>query len=407
MEIGGETVGEGVYYIAEAGVNHAGDPERARRLIDAASEAGADAVKFQTFDPESLVAPEAAVSSYQADRTDAESQRELLERYDLDRETYRALADHAREQGVHFLSSPFDPASADLLRSLDVPAVKIGSGELTNHPLLRHVARFDRPMICSTGMATMDEVRAAYDVIRTASGDSTDSTDPTGTNSPDDKTDTDDTNSPDDAAGDDSSNRPDVIFLHCVSAYPTEPGDVNLAAMEQLDDAFDVPVGFSDHTTDAETPAMAVACGATVVEKHFTLDRSLPGPDQAASLEPDELAASVTLARRAARVRGTPRKRPVAAERENRVVARKGVYATRRLAPGDRIAADDVAVLRPAEGLPPTVIEQVIGSRVAEPIPAETAITADALDATITVTGVDPFPDDERESDGSTGGDAR
>lgn len=360
MQIGDHTVGDGVYYVAEAGVNHAGDPERARALIDAASEAGVDAVKFQTFDPEALVTSDATISSYQRERTDAESQRELLDRYELDPETYRELAAHARERGVHFLSSPFDPGSADLLDALDVPAVKIGSGELTNHPLLAHVATFDRPVICSTGMATMDEVRAAAAVLA-------------------------DTR---------------VVWLHCVSAYPTEPSDVNLAAMDRLDAELDDPVGLSDHTTHPETPAMAVACGASVVEKHFTLDRSLPGPDQAASLEPDELAESVALARRAARVRGDPHKRPVAAERENRVVARKSLHATRDLAAGDSVTADDVAILRPAEGLPPTVLDRVVGARLTERVPAGAPITRDALADAVTVTGADPFPEaDDEETD--------
>ena len=351
-----------MFYVAEAGVNHAGDPARARELIDAASDAGADAVKFQAFDPDELVAPTAATADYQQRRTDAESQRELLDRYDLDGETYRELATYARERGIPFLSSPFDPASADLLASLDVPAIKIGSGELTNHPLLAHVAELGLPVICSTGMATMDEVAAAYRVLADA----------------------------------------EVALLHCVSAYPTEPADVNLAAMDRLAERFDAPVGFSDHTTDPETPAMAVAAGASMVEKHLTVDRSLPGPDQAASLEPEELAESVRLARRAARIRGEARKRPVPAERDARHVARKGIYAARDLPVGTEIDATDVAILRPAEGLPPTVTDQVIGARTTERITADEPIAADALAENVTVHGVDPFPSDASENAGAT-----
>lgn len=344
MKISGSEIADGsVFFVAEAGVNHNGDRTRAKELVDAAAAAGADAVKFQTFSTDRLVAEDAPTADYQEDRTGEASQRDVLRRYELDRTDHEALRDYCERAGVTFLSTPFDAESAALLDDLDVAAVKIGSGDLTNHRLLGRVARLGRPMIASTGMATMAEVEAAYGAIRAANPDVA------------------------------------VSLLHCVSSYPADPTDANLRAMEALDDRFPVPVGYSDHTTAVETPGFAVAAGARIVEKHFTLDRSLPGPDHEASLEPDELARAVDLARAAAATRGTPEKEPVDAELETRTVSRKSLHAARSIERGETITADALAVLRPAEGLSPSAFDAVVGANASAALDRHDPVTADVV----------------------------
>jgi N-acetylneuraminate synthase/N,N'-diacetyllegionaminate synthase len=333
------TAGE-AYFIAEAGVNHNGDVEVAKRLADAASDAGADAVKFQTFQADALVTDSAPTAEYQEDAVGSDTQRELLAALELDRDAHEELRRYCEEHGIEFLSTPFGRETASILADLDVSAFKIGSGDLTNHPLLRHVAEYDRPMIVSTGMSTLSEVREAFEAIRAAN--------PT----------------------------VPVALLHCVSAYPTAVDDVNLRAIRTLDDEFAVPVGFSDHTTAVEMPALSVAAGARIVEKHFTLDRSMEGPDHAASLEPSELDRAVSLVRDAARSLGDGVKRPVSAEAETREVARKGLYASSDLRSGDVLTADDVAIKRPAEGLAPSEYDRVIGRTLASDVSAESPLTA-------------------------------
>lgn len=345
VTIGPDTIGpDEVYVVAEAGVNHNGDLDRAKRLIDVAAESGADAVKFQTFAADSLVAADAPTVDYQDETTDVESQMELLERYELDREDHVELQTHCREREITFLSTPFDRESADLLDDLDVPAIKLGSGELTNHPLLAHVAGIGRPIILSTGMGTMAEVADGLDAIRDV--------DPT----------------------------LPVYLTHCTTAYPTAVDEVNLRAMSAMADRFDVPVGYSDHTTLVEMPGFAVAAGARLVEKHFTLDRTLPGPDHAASLEPDELDRAVTLARQAAVARGTAEKRPTATERNNAFAIRKSLHAARRVAAGHELTRDDVAVKRPEAGLSPTEVEAIRGRRTTESLDPDDPITEDVLE---------------------------
>ncbi|RXK46929.1 N-acetylneuraminate synthase [Halorientalis pallida] len=328
-----------VYLIAEGGVNHNGDIARARKLIDAAADSGADAVKFQTFTADRLVAQSAPTAAYQDDTTDVESQSDLLERYELTREDHLELQEYCREQGITFLSTPFDPESADLLDSLSVPAIKLGSGELTNHPLLRHVAELGRPMIVSTGMGRIDEIRAALDVVREADPDA------------------------------------DVALLHCTTAYPADVDEVNLRAMEQMADAFDVPVGYSDHTTLVGMPAFATAAGALIVEKHLTLDRSLPGPDHHASLEPDEFDRAVTLARQAALARGNPEKRPTESERENVFPIRKSLHAARSIDAGRVLTREDLAVKRPEAGIQPSEVDDVLGRRTTTALDRDDPIT--------------------------------
>ncbi len=276
--------------IAEVGVNHNGNPELAHRLVDVAADAGADVVKFQTFDPARLAATGAPTAAYQrAAGEGAADQREMLARLALPRETWAALQAHARERRMVFLSSPFDEGSADLLEDLDVPAFKVGSGELTNTGFLAYLARKGRPLLVSTGMATMAEVADAVEAIA--------------------------------AAGD-----PPAALLHCVSAYPARPEDANLRAIETLRAAFGVPAGWSDHTPGIGLPIAAVALGADLLEKHVTLDRGLHGPDHAASLEPEELKAMVAAIRGVEAARGNGEKVPVAAELEVASVARRSLH---------------------------------------------------------------------------------
>ena len=346
MKIGDRSIdGDSVFFIAEAGINHGGDLDRARELVDVAADAGADAVKFQTYVTDRIVATDAPKADYQDSQAGEDtSQRELLQQYELGPEDHRELEAYCESTGITFLSSPFDEESADLLDRLDVDAIKIGSGELTNHPLLEHVAALGRPMIVSTGMATMEEVTGAYEAIRTANPDV------------------------------------EIAFLHCVSSYPAALDDVNLRAMETMAEELPVPVGYSDHTTAVETPGLAVAAGARIIEKHFTLDRNLAGPDHAASLEPDELSRAVSLARDAVTARGEPTKQPVAAELDTQAVSRKSLHAARKIQQGERLTEDAVAILRPATGLVPTELESVLGRRVNSELDPDEPITADVIE---------------------------
>lgn len=322
------------YVIAEAGVNHNGELEMAEDLIEAAAESGADAVKFQTFTTERLVTDTAPKADYQVDSTGEGSQYEMLKQYELDREAHERLIDHCRDCGITFLSTPFDPDSTDMLADLGLPAIKLGSGELDNHPLLQHVAGLGRPMIVSTGMGTMAEVRAARTAIRSVAPDR------------------------------------EVVFLHCTSTYPCDVADVNLRAMRTMADQFDEPVGYSDHTTSVEMPALAVAAGACVVEKHFTLDSTLPGPDHDASLEPAELSQAIDLVETAATACGSPVKRPTAAEEPNLTAARKSLRAARQLEAGTSITRSDIRITRPADGFSPRHLERILDTSVVDDIDA-------------------------------------
>ena len=353
VHIDGTPIGPDVppYVIAEAGVNHNGDLGTAEELVNAAAEAGADAVKFQTFSADRLVTREASKADYQTETTGEGSQYEMLKRYELDRAAHERLIDRCAERGITFLSTPFDPGSADMLADLGLPAIKVGSGELDNHPLLEHVAGLGLPMVVSTGMGTMAEVHAARDAIRNVDPDA------------------------------------DIVFLHCTSAYPCALEDVNLRAMGTMGEELDEPVGYSDHTTLPETPSFAVAAGACLVEKHFTLDRSMAGPDHEASLEPDELARAVELARAAARARGCPEKRPTDAELENVTVARKSLHAAVDISVGTTIEASHVDIVRPGDGVSPRHLERVVGAVAVEAVPAGKPIPDGAVDVAL---GEDP-----------------
>ncbi len=346
ITIGDRPIGSGhpCLIIAEAGVNHNGDLHRALELIDVASDAGADAVKFQSFSTERLVTRTAPKAAYQIEATGSgESQYAMLAAMELSFDDHRALARRASERGIIFLSTPFDEASADMLERLDVVAFKTPSGELTNIPFLEHVARFGKPMIVSTGMATLGEVDTAVEAIA-------------------------------------ATGLEQLALLHCVSNYPADPGEVNLSAMHTLATAFGVPIGYSDHTLDIEIAVAAIALGACVLEKHFTLDRSLPGPDHRASLEPDALRALVRAARAVEAALGDGRKRPTESERSTAAAARKSLVAARRIAAGSRLANDDVVAMRPGTGIPIALRNAVIGRRVHAIVEPGTVLTWDMFE---------------------------
>ncbi len=345
VEIATRAIGPGhpCCVIAEAGVNHNGDLALAKRLIDAAVEAGADAVKFQTFRADRLASAAAPKAAYQLRATDRrESQREMLRRLELSEPAHRALMAHCRQRRILFLSSAFEEVSADLLHRLSVRAFKIPSGEITNLPFLGHVARMGRPMIVSTGMATLEEVEQAMQTIRQAKNDQ-------------------------------------VILLHCVSDYPADPSDANLRAMHTMAEAFHVPVGYSDHTPGIEVALAAVALGACVIEKHLTLGRQLDGPDHHASIEPQEFVALVKGIRTVEAALGDGIKRPSASEHDVAAVARKSVVAAKDIPTGTRLTAELLAIQRPGTGIPPSMLAQVIGRTAVNDIPAETVLTMEML----------------------------
>lgn len=340
--VGDRTVEPGrTLVIAEAGVNHDGEVELARRLIDAAAAAGADAVKFQSFLPEALAAPAAPTAAYQRDRDGGHDQRAMLARLALPATAWAGLQAHARERGIVFLSTPFDDASADLLDALDVPAFKVGSGEVTNLPFLSRLAGLGRPLIVSTGMATMVEVAAAVEAIGAAGG----------------------------------AQR--LALLHCVSTYPAAPADANLGAIRQLREAFGVQAGWSDHTPGTELPIAAVALGAAIIEKHLTLDRSRRGPDHAMSLEPAAFASMVSGIRATEVAIGGHDKAPTDGELEIAAVTRRSLHWARDLPAGTEIAATDLLALRPGGGIAPVRMAALLGLRTARDVRAGAMVQAD------------------------------
>jgi N,N'-diacetyllegionaminate synthase len=335
IRIGKRPVGveQPCFIIAEAGVNHNGQLETAKRLVDAAVWAKADAIKFQTFKADRLVTISAPKAEYQKTATGSEeTQYEMLKRLELSEKDHRQLMVYCRKKGITFLSTPFDEESADFLEDLGVPAFKIGSGELTNLPLLKHVARKKLPMILSTGMANLAEVDAAVKTIRRA------------------------------------GNR-QLILLHCVSNYPADPARVNLRAMRTLATRFKVPVGYSDHTRGIEVAIGAAALDACVLEKHITLDRNMPGPDHKASIEPRELAAMVYAIRTVQSALGDGRKHPVESEKGVAAVARKSLVAARNILRGETVKEKDIILRRPGTGLSPSMLERVVGQKARVNIP--------------------------------------
>ncbi|MGA8741795.1 MAG: N-acetylneuraminate synthase [Terracidiphilus sp.] len=314
-----------VFIIAEAGVNHNGSLDLALSLIDAAKAAGADAVKFQTFRADNLATATAHKAAYQERTTsNEETQFQMLKRLELDAEAHERLIEHCRTVGIQFLSSPFDIESADLLEQMDVPLYKIPSGEITNLPYLRHIGRKGKPVILSTGMSTLVEVEEGVQALRESGGK-------------------------------------DITLLHCVTEYPAPFDEINLRAMHTLHTAFGLPVGYSDHTPGTEIAIAAVALGAVVIEKHFTLDRNLPGPDHAASLEPSELKQMVSAIRHVESALGNGIKTPAKCEIPNMSVARKSLVASRTLQAGHKLEPDDLAIKRPGNGIAPRQQPDLIG----------------------------------------------
>jgi sialic acid synthase SpsE len=326
--IGDRPVGDGasVYVIAEAGSNHDRDLDQARRLIDVAATAGADAVKFQTFTAERIASESPTRAKYlDAVLPPDETMASLFRKLELPYEWHAELFDHAKDAGLDFLSTPFDETAADMLAELGVKAFKIASYELWHLPLLRHVAAKGRPMICSTGMADLRDVQDAVDVVTEAGG------------------------------------RDRLILLHCVVNYPPPFGDLNLRAIETLRVAFGVPVGYSDHTPGWTAPVVATALGAAVIEKHFTTSRDRPGPDHRFALEPDELTAMVRAIRDAEAALGDGIKRMAEAEADLYETARRSLHAARDIEAGTILREADVAVLRPGTGLEVRDLPHVIG----------------------------------------------
>lgn len=318
-----------VIIIAEAGVNHNGDYDKAVALVRAAAEAGADYVKFQTFKADKIVSKSAKKAAYQQQNINDgdDSQYAMLKKLEMPEAWHHLLADYAETLGIAFLSTGFDEESIDFLATLHPTLYKIPSGEITNKPYLAHIAQKGMPTILSTGMADMAEIQQAIAVL-VENGLTTDN----------------------------------VTVLHCNTEYPTPMEDVNLLAMHHIRDTLGVRIGYSDHTLGIEVPIAAVALGATVIEKHFTLDRTLPGPDHLASLEPDELKAMVTAIRNIEKaIAGSGVKEPSPSERPNKSIARRSIHAARDIRKGEIITAHDLAMVRPGSGISPMDIEKVVG----------------------------------------------
>lgn len=346
IEIEGHLIGNNhpCFIIAEAGVNHNGYLKMALQLVDTAVTAKADAIKFQTFKAEAVISSSAPKAIYQKRTTGAdESQLEMARRLQLSYEQFHEIKAYCEKNGTLFLSTPFDHDSADFLDNLGVSAFKIPSGEVTNYPFLEHIACKGKPLILSTGMSYLGEVEQALRVIY--------------------------------AAG----NRK-VILLHCVSNYPAEPVDTNLRAMQTMATAFGVPVGYSDHTLGIEVALAAVALGACVVEKHFTLDRTLPGPDHGSSLEPNELSALVKGIRTVEAALGHGRKEPAASEANTAAVVRRSLVAACDIPLMTMLTDQHIAIKRPGTGLPPSMREYLVGKKTRTFIPADTLLSLELFE---------------------------
>lgn len=314
--------------IAEAGVNHNGSLETALKMVDAAKDAGADYIKFQTFHTQALVTSLCEAADYQKENAGAVSQEEMLKKLELGYEDFRSLKDYCKKKGIGFLSTAFDEESIDFIASLNPDFMKVPSGELTNLPFLRKMASTGLPMIISTGMATPEEIAKALSPFR--------------------------------KAGYGSEN---LILLHCTTQYPTPMEDVNLLAMKTVSDSFGLPSGYSDHTLGIEVAIAAATLGATVVEKHFTLSREMEGPDHKASLEPDELMAMIKAIRNIEKALGNGVKEVKESERHNLISARRSIVASRHITKGRTIMEEDICAKRPANGLSPMFWDKVVGSK--------------------------------------------
>jgi N-acetylneuraminate synthase/N,N'-diacetyllegionaminate synthase len=316
-----------LFFIVEAGVNHNGNIDLAMKMIDKAAEMNADAIKFQTYITDDLVQLDAPLAKYQRENTGNETtQYEMLKKLELPLESFKILKKHCDDRGIMFLSTPH--SGGKVLDALDLimPAYKIGSGDLTNHPFLRQVARKKKPMILGTGMATLDEVIDAVSVIE-------------------------------------KDGNENIILLHCTTEYPCNYEDVNLQAMKTMMNTFRYPIGYSDHTVGWQVPVMAVTLGAVVIEKHFTLDKTLPGPDHVASANPVEMADTITRCRAVKKILGSPEKKPSEAELKNIPIARKSLYFSKDLLAGTIISESDIVIRRPGQGLSPKLFDSIIGKK--------------------------------------------
>jgi len=317
-----------VFIIAEAGVNHNGSLELAKKLIDVASSAGANAVKFQTFKADNLVSKKAQKASYQKKTTDAdESQYEMIKRLELDESAHHKLLAYCMLKNIIFLSTPFDHDSIDLLHQLKMNIFKIPSGEITNLPYLRHIGSLGKEVILSTGMANLEEIKDALDVLIKA-----------------------------------GTLKECITVLHATTEYPCPIDEVNLRAMQTIAEVFGVRVGYSDHTKGIEVPIAAVAMGASVIEKHFTLDKTMEGPDHKASLEPAELIAMVKAIRNIERALGNGVKKPSPSEVKNMGIARKSILTCKTIQKGELFSEENITVKRPGNGMSPMRWDEVIGT---------------------------------------------
>ena len=317
-----------VLIIGEAGVNHNGSMEMAKQLIDTAAVVGVDYVKFQTFKAEKLVTKDAKQAEYQQRNAADDSQYAMLKKLELSEAQHEELIAYCKEKGVKFLSTAFDMESVEYLHSLHLGLWKIPSGEITNFPYLKAIAQYGEPVILSTGMCEMEDVQNAVDVLCKH-----------------------------------GMKKEQITVLHCNTEYPTPMQDVNLKAMLQLRDEFGIKVGYSDHTKGIEVPIAAVALGAEVIEKHFTLDRTLPGPDHKASLEPNELTAMVKAIRNIEQALGDGHKYVSASEAKNMAIARKSIVAAAEIKKGELLTEDNLTTKRPGSGISPMRWEEVIGTK--------------------------------------------
>jgi len=331
-----------VIIIAEAGVNHNGDINLAEKLIDAAADACADYIKFQTFKTELNISKKAKKARYQEENTGKsdETQFEMVKKLELSYNSFRRLKTYCQSKKIEFLSTGFDLPSIDFLDELGQPFFKIPSGEITNKPYLEHIASKGKPVIMSTGMANLEEVKAAFNLLL-----------------------------------DNGLSRQDITILHCNTEYPTPMQDVNLRAMLSIRDELGVKVGYSDHTLGIEIPITAVAMGAVVIEKHFTLDRNLPGPDHKASLEPDELKQMISSVRNVEQaLSGSGIKEPSRSEKPNIPIARKSIHLNEKLNAGSIISRKHLIMKRPGNGISPMDIEKVIGKKLVTTLDADTML---------------------------------
>lgn len=335
-----------VFVIAEAGVNHGGDEKLALQLVETAAKCGADAVKFQTFSAEKLVSPGTQKAEYQKRETGDGDQYAMLKALEISEELHRKLFVRCTELGIEFMSTPFDEEAADFLLDLGMQRIKIPSGEITNEPFLEFLAAKGVPLIVSTGMASLEEILRAVKVIDSARKRA--------------------------AHLQPIANM--LTILHCTSNYPAQCSDVNLRAMQTIATATALPVGYSDHTLGLAVSTAAVAMGATIIEKHFTLDRDLPGPDHKASLTPEELALLIRQIRDVEAALGSPVKQPVLSELPVRELVRRSVTVVKPLKTGAVIARDDIALLRPGTGIAPSEFSSVIGRVVSRDIPQGTTL---------------------------------